>query len=336
MMNPTPRSTGGVFLMLMVCLGLAAVAGCKTETASTSSPAIRLANAREPEWGLLTGVRPVLAESGKSGTLLQSDQSNPGSDYGSDLRMIDAARGDLRRRVQDLAEEQIARETADMRENANAQVDERARELRNANDREYQEFADRILSESSIQARQVELDLQQPRLNLRLKLAAVNARRGMFGGAIDAQAQIKAESLKAELAQLDQRRQDMIQALRDSETREMSELKKKQQSGVDAETARLRADAEARIAEDAKERRDRLNADLSQSVSEDSPRASSAVRLAMSARANDRLSVSSRNAADLAENRFDRDLAAARASVRKRQEDIRRRELVDRALMNKR
>ena len=323
-------------MLLLAGVGLVAVAGCKTDTASVNRPAMRLADIRESEWTPLIGARPVPAKNGGVGVSGESDKADFGTASGSDLRLVDTARNDLRRRVRDLAEDQIARETVDMRENADARTYERVGELRDSNGREYQELVDKIASETSLRVRDVEMEFQQPCLNLRLKLAAVNARRGMFGGIIDAQALTRAESLKADLAVLEKRRQDKIQAIRDSESDQVSALRKQQQSGIDAETARLQAEADARIADQTKERRDRLSADLSQGASEDLPKADGIARSAAWKIASDRLSVSSRHAADSAESRFDKDLAAARASARKRQEEIRRREIQDRAFMSKR
>lgn len=333
MVTSTPRSTGGV-LLLLICVALITVAGCKTETSSVGRPMMRLADMREPDWKPLTSARIVSSGTPAVNSPSETENADLGSASGADLRMIDAARGDLRRRVRELAEGQIARETIDLRENANALADERIRELTAGNEREYQDFAEKVAASTSLRRRDIETEFQPPSLDIRVKLSALNARRGLFGGTIDAQAQSEAQSLQAQLADLEKRRQSKIQALRQADELELSELSKNQQSTVSAETARLHGEAEAKIAGDITERRDRLSADLSQGESEDLPVTHSSP--AVSKAASGSLNLPGRRLANTAEGRFESDLAAARTSARKRQEEIRRREQEDMALMGKR
>jgi hypothetical protein len=333
MVTSTPRSTGGV-LLLLVCVALILVAGCKTETSSAGRPMMRLADVREPDWKPLTGARVASAETPAINAPSDTENADLGSASGADLRMIDAARGDLRRRVRELAEGQIARETVDLRESVNALADERISELTAENKRDYQELAEKAAANTSLRARDIEMEFQPRSLDLRVKLSALNARRGLFGGTIDAQAQSKAQLLQAQLADLEKHRQSKIQALREADELELSELSKKQQATVAAETARLHGEAEAKIAGDTRERRDRLSADLSQGESEDPPGTHN--NPVVSKVTSNRLTMSNRRAAYTAEGRFNSDLAAARASARKRQEEIRRREQEDLALMGRR
>jgi hypothetical protein len=248
--------------------------------------------------------------------------------------MVDEAKSGLRRQVQYLAEQQIASETVDMRQSADVRMNERLRELQESGRREYQEAAEKIAADYSRRMRDAGVQFEQPSENLRLKLAAVNARRGLFGGTIDAQTKSRANALTVELDQLEQRRKETMQALRSGEANELARLKDKHQSSVDAEMAKLRHESDTAIAEQTRERLDRLSADMSEGVSDDLPGAEKGVHRS-GGNTVEQVRIASGKAESSAEMRFRMDLAAAQSSMRKRQEQMNRRQAEDHALVGR-
>lgn len=260
-----------------------------------------------------------------------------GSDgFASGLRVVESERRELEAMVRQLAEAQIARARTEMENAANARLEARRRELYAWRDRELSEGKARIAGVFVGRIRECEAGLQAERANLRLKLAALESRRGLFGGKQDGSLDEQRDRLAARLEQLDKQRAESVKSAQDLEARETSELEKRLQDQVDAEIEKLRADLRIHATEQTRSIQDRLTADLSSGISAGAPapvrRGSASANTISGA---DALRAVESAAATAAVRSFDQDLARASALARKRQADMGRRRTEDAAVTEK-
>ncbi|MDO8585828.1 MAG: hypothetical protein Q7T82_02205 [Armatimonadota bacterium] len=333
MANIGARMMRSFLLLGLTGVVVSALSGCKTMVATDRQSwvePVALRKTHNGTWPRLTASTGRAPDSSYAeADTIEPYRTEPPA---TDCALMESARDDLRRSLLNIAEEQIVRETARMSEGTSARLEARRQEIEEANRREYAALSEKAAGDSAARVHQVQTELQGPRLNLRLKLAAVNARTGMFEGKLDREAGNKSDWLKAELERLDLKQAQSVQEIRDSESKEMSELKARQQSRLEAEIAQMRDDYGVEMAEQAKAQRNRLRADLAEeaiSIGFDrSPRGC----LDPTSKLCRALNGLNSRAAGVAERKFDRDLAAAQASMKSRRDEIREREAEDYSL----
>ena len=336
MANTGSRMIRGFLLLVLSGVMVCAVANRKSMMATDGGEpsAERVASHRT---SLAALPRPDAVATDPSGYSLNGAAMSPvGADFAStDLASIESVRDDLRRNLLGLADGQIAVETSGRQDRVAARLAATQRELEEANSQERAVVGASGEQDCAARIRDIETQFQGSRLNLRLKLIAVNARMGMFDGGMDAETRSKSESLKAELERLDRKQAESIQTVRDAESAKMTELKAQQQAATSARLAGLRYESASQVAEQARARKDRLKVDLAEGTSSEGFERMQRADLD-AGRPNGALAAVNSRAAAAAEAKFSRDLAAARASMVKRQNEIKRREAEDYALAGKR
>ena len=254
----------------------------------------------------------------------------------SDIEFFEQARADLRRRVVELAEAEIARANADMEHTAAIRVESLRRELEAYNERQLAETRARMAEDPAAGARNADAPGLERSLNLRLKIAALKSRLGMFGGAMNAQTESRLAHFQSELDELDKRRAESVQSAREAEATKLSDLERRLKEEEEARIAELRKSLDDRANDNIRARKSRLVADLAQGAVWEDPAEPASGFDTGYVDAWARMLAVHQKAAGAAERGFERDIAAARAMTRSRRSEIGRRDAEDSAQTNRR
>ncbi|MDO8684147.1 MAG: hypothetical protein Q7N50_11765, partial [Armatimonadota bacterium] len=333
------RFARGLFIVV-ACIAVLAASGCRMKVArSEPAPAKKADVVKEepafvPAWEHLA--LNVVQQPGAVGDLDSSGAAIRPAAFdvpASDAETMASARNELRLRVEELAEAQIARAKVEMEQNAAVRLDSHRRELLAAIDRERAERGADIANERWTRVRDFDVESLGRRVNLGLKKAAAKTQLGLFDSGVDSATGTKIESLKSEIDRLDEQRVETMLSGQIAEAREIAALEQSQKARMDAEIAQLRKALDDHIQQESKALRDRLKADLAEgvfgmSLIDKSSRyiEAGADKSSQSLRDEKRVpkyKIPKYN--DSAERRFQTDLAEAKASIHKRQEEINRR-----------